>query len=354
MASTPPIPPLLFFQVDRLPSPKALCSRTTTSFPISRLSKDDAIAGILPFFHSFGYSTTLWFPLLCCFRAAYHPNPLDAKGVGSLVKNEKCTFLLATPSFMKTYIKRIDKEDFASLKYPIAGGEKLRKDIFKEYYDKFGTELFEGYGCTEMSPVIAANSPDFSAKLIKYKGHKPGTVGQPLPGVSVKIVDPFSRERLPIGQEGLLLVKGPSRMRGYLKNPAETADVFHHGWYVTGDLAVLDADGFLTLTGRLTRFSKIGGEMVPHEKIEHALMDLDLEYAYAVTGVSDYQKGERLIAVHNHPMLDVERMIRKLRSLNFPNLWIPKMDSFYYVAQLPIMASGKLDLRALKRLAGKF
>ena len=315
------------------------------------VTKDDAIAGILPFFHSFGYSTTLWFPLLCCFRAAYHSNPLDSKGVGALVRNEKCTFLLATPSFMQTYIKRVDKEDFASLKYPIAGGEKLRKDIFRDYDNKFGQELFEGYGCTEMSPVIAANSPDFNAKLVKHKGHKPGTVGQPLPGVSVKIVDPISRERLSIGQEGLLLVKGPNRMRGYLKNPAETADVFHRGWYVTGDLAMLDADGFLTLTGRLTRFSKIGGEMVPHGKIEHALMDLDLEYTYAVTGVSDYQKGERLIVLHNHPLLNVEDAVRKLRELGFPNLWIPKMDAFYYMEQLPIMASGKLDLRALKRLA---
>jgi acyl-[acyl-carrier-protein]-phospholipid O-acyltransferase/long-chain-fatty-acid--[acyl-carrier-protein] ligase len=140
-------------------------------------------------------------------------------------------------------------------------------------------------------------------------------------------------------------------MKGYLRDPAATRDAFHGDWYVTGDLAVLDADGFLTLTGRLTRFSKIGGEMVPHGKIEHSLMDLDHEHAYAVTGVSDFQKGERLIVVHNHPGLDIETTVRNLRQTGLPNLWVPKMDSFYFVEKLPLLGSGKLDLRALHRLA---
>jgi acyl-[acyl-carrier-protein]-phospholipid O-acyltransferase/long-chain-fatty-acid--[acyl-carrier-protein] ligase len=315
------------------------------------ITKDDCMAGILPFFHSFGFTTTLWFPLLCGFRVAYHPNPLDAKGVGDMVRNEKATFLLATPSFMQSYIKRCEKEDFASLKYPVAGAEKLRREVFRDFHKKFGMELLEGYGCTEMSPVLAANCPDYFAAHVRHKGHKPGTVGQPLPGVSVKVVDPITREHLSVGLEGLLLVKGPNRMKGYLRDPAATRDAFHGDWYVTGDLAVLDADGFLTLTGRLTRFSKIGGEMVPHGKIEHSLMDLDHEHAYAVTGVSDFQKGERLIVVHNHPGLDIETTVRNLRQTGLPNLWVPKMDSFYFVEKLPLLGSGKLDLRALHRLA---
>jgi acyl-[acyl-carrier-protein]-phospholipid O-acyltransferase/long-chain-fatty-acid--[acyl-carrier-protein] ligase len=315
------------------------------------VTKEDAITGILPFFHSFGYTVTLWFPLLTGFRVAYHPNPLDAKAVGALVRQERTTFLLATPSFMQTYARRCEREDFATLRYPIAGAEKLRAEVMREFRNKFGLDLMEGYGCTEMSPVLAANSPEHFCAHTRRKGPRPGTVGQPLPGVSVKIVDPLTREQLRVNQEGLLLVKGPNRMRGYLNDPAATADAFHGDWYVTGDLATLDADGFLTLNGRLSRFSKIGGEMVPHGKIEHALMDADPGYAYAVTGVSDPQKGERLLVVHNHPGLDIAAANARLKQMGFPNLWIPKMDAYHPVERLPLLGSGKLDLRGLQRLA---
>jgi len=309
------------------------------------------MAGVLPFFHSFGFTTTLWFPLLSGFRAAYHPSPLDAKAVGALVREEKATFLLATPTFMQTYLKRCEAADFATLRFPVAGAEKLRAETGKAFREKFGMELLEGYGCTEMAPVVAVNSLDYDAAHSRQKGHKPGTVGQPLPGVAVQIVDPMTQEPLPVGHEGLLLPKGPNLMLGYLDDPQATAQVLKEGWYNTGDLASVDGDGFLTLTGRLSRFSKVGGEMVPHGKVEHALMDLMPEHGFAVTGVSDSRKGERLVVLHNHPSLDAEALIQNLVKAGLPNLWVPKRDAFYYVEQLPLLGSGKLDIRELNRRA---
>ena len=285
------------------------------------------------------------------FRAAYHPNPLDAKAVGTLVREEKATFLLATPTFMQTYLKRCAPEDFAGLRYPVAGAEKLRRDLFRDFQLKFGVELLEGYGCTELAPVVAINTPDYDAAHVRHKGHKPGTVGQPLPGVAVKISrppdagTPRHRKRGPSAGQGTQPdARIPRRSQGH-------ADAFHGDWYVTGDLAVLDGDGFLTLTGRLTRFSKIAGEMVPHGKIEHALMDLLPDHGFAVTGVSDSRKGERLVVLHNHPSLDAEALIQGLAKAGLPNLWIPKRDAFFFVEHLPLLGSGKLDLRELNRRA---
>jgi len=315
------------------------------------VSREDILAGVLPFFHSFGLTTTLWFPLLLGFRVAYHPNPLDAKAVGELVRKERATFLLATPSFMQMYIKRCAAEDFASLKYPVAGAEKLRAETGRSFREKFGKELLEGYGCTEMSPVVAVNTPEYDDGHVRQKGHKPGTVGQTVPGVAFKIVDPSTWETLPVGREGLLLVKGPNRMLGYHEEPELTRQAFRDGWYITGDLAIADGDGFIALSGRLSRISKIGGEMVPHGPIENALMDMDPEYSYAVTGVPDPQKGERLVVLHNHPSLTTEPVLETLRQKDFPNLWIPKTDAFHFVERLPLLGSGKLDLRGLSRVA---
>ena len=153
-------------------------------------------------------------------------------------------------------------------------------------------KLLEGYGCTEMSPVVSVNGPDFEAGQDTQTGNKPGTVGLPLPGVAVKVVDPATFEPLAPNREGLLLVKGSNRMLGYLDQPERTAEVVHDGWYVTGDIAAIDDEGFLRITDRLSRFSKIGGEMVPHLKVEEAILGIVGDHACAVTGVPDEQRGE--------------------------------------------------------------
>ena len=219
------------------------------------LGERDRIMGVLPFFHSFGFTVTVWLPVVSGCGAVYHPNPTDAKSIGELVAKYKGTFLLSTPTFCSGYARKCTKEQFASLRFVLVGAEKLRESIAKQFEEAFGVELLEGYGCTEMSPVIAVNVPNFEAGRDTQVGNKFGTVGHPLPGVAVRIVDPETMETKGANQEGLLMVKGANKMLGYVGGAPHDED-----WYRTGDIAVLDDEGFLRITDRLSRFSKIGGE----------------------------------------------------------------------------------------------
>jgi acyl-[acyl-carrier-protein]-phospholipid O-acyltransferase / long-chain-fatty-acid--[acyl-carrier-protein] ligase len=310
------------------------------------ITPEDRIAGVLPFFHSFGYTVTIWFPLVAGCGVAYHPNPTDARGVGELVAKFQATLLLATPTFCMTYARKCAREQFATLKHVLVGAEKLRPAVTEAFREKFGLELREGYGCTEMSPVVAVNSPDFEWGKWSQFGTKPGAVGHPLPGVAVRIVDAATFEPLPPCSEGLVLVKGANRMAGYLNQPERTAEVLRDGWYVTGDIGAIDDDGFLRITDRLSRFSKIGGEMAPHLRIEEALGELTC----AVTSVPDEQRGERLVLVYAGEE-DAGEVWRRLASTELPRLWIPKRENVYRVDALPQLGSGKLDLQALRAMA---
>ncbi len=235
------------------------------------VTRQDRILGILPFFHSFGFTGTLWLPLVTGMGAVYHPNPLDSRVIGGLAAKFRATILLATPTFLQGYVRRCNPEDFGSLRYVMVGAEKLSDRLSAAFEDRFGIRPMEGYGCTECSPIVTVNVRDFRAPGFYQVGQKRGRIGHPLPGISVQIVDPDTGAPLPVGSAGLLLIKGPNIMQGYLNRPEKTAEVLKDGWYTTGDLATLDSDGFLTITDRLSRFSKIGGEMVPHVKVEEAL-----------------------------------------------------------------------------------
>ena len=180
-----------------------------------RLGDDDVVLGVLPFFHSFGYTVTLWLPMIVGFGAAYHPNPTDAKTIGEMGAKYGATLLVSTPTFCSAYVRKCQPEQFAKLRLAIVGAERLREPIASAFRDKFGVELIEGYGCTEMAPVVAVNVPDAAGT-----GSRAGTVGRPLPGISAKIVDPDTGEGPLVGKEGLLLVTGPNQMRGYLGEPA--------------------------------------------------------------------------------------------------------------------------------------
>jgi acyl-[acyl-carrier-protein]-phospholipid O-acyltransferase/long-chain-fatty-acid--[acyl-carrier-protein] ligase len=313
--------------------------------------KKDRIMGVLPFFHSFGFMGTLWFPLVAGFGAVYHPNPVDAKTIGDLVFKYKATILISTPTFYSAYIRKCPAEQFATLRFAVVGAEKLRATIASEYKEKYGRDLMEGYGCTEMSPVVAVNIPDFENSVSKQKGMKPGTVGQPVPGVAVRIIHAETGEPLPPGEEGLILVKGSNRMMGYLGAPEKMAEVVKDGWYVTGDIGMLDEEGFLHITDRLSRFSKIGGEMVPHLKVEEALHPILGDYVCAVTSIPDEQKGEKLVVLHTHPQLTPENFWSHLSNTELPKLWVPKKDHYYFVENLPSLGSGKLDLKGVKQKA---
>jgi len=317
------------------------------------LGRHDKILGILPFFHSFGFSGTLGLPTAIGMGVVFHPNPLESRAIGALVSQYAVTFLLATPTFLQSYIRRCSPEDFGSLQYVMAGAEKLPERISIAFEDRFGIRPLEGYGCTECSPVVTVNTRDFRAPQFRQVGAKRASIGHPLPGISVRIVNPETFDPVPQGETGLLLVRGPNVMQGYLNRPEKTSEVLRDGWYNTGDIAAMDEDGFIRITDRLTRFSKIGGEMVPHIKIEDKLHEIirATEQVFAVTSVPDERKGERLIVLHTLPEDKLQECFAQLGKSDLPSLWKPRPDQFVFVQSLPYLGTGKIDLRRLKEIA---
>jgi len=319
---------------------------------VLHLFEQERVLGILPFFHSFGY-LVFWLVMFNNAGLVFHPSPLDAAAIGELIRRYRITFLVTTPTFLQLYMKRCTPEQFSSLRVILTGAEKLPARLAQAVEDKFGIGPIEGYGVTECSPVIAVNCPDYRAAGYYQPGSRRGTVGQPLPGVSVRIVDPDTFAPSPDGTAGMLLVKGPNVMKGYLGRDDLTAQSMRDGWYITGDLALLDDDGFLTITDRLSRFSKIGGEMVPHGKVEEALHQaagLDTQ-SFAVTGIPDSRKGEQLVVLHTVDEENIPSILAKLAAEGLPNLFIPARGNCLKVDALPVLGTGKMDLRSLKRMA---
>jgi acyl-[acyl-carrier-protein]-phospholipid O-acyltransferase/long-chain-fatty-acid--[acyl-carrier-protein] ligase len=294
--------------------------------------------------------------LLLDIRAAYHFSPLDTRIVAKLAELRKATILLATPTFLRSYLRRCEPEELETLEVVVAGAEKLPPTLCEAFEQKFGIRPVEGYGTTELSPLVSVNVPLSRSKSLNVEC-KEGSVGRPVPGVSVKAVDPETFEDLPLGEPGMLLVKGPNVMKGYLGQPEETAKVMRDGWYITGDIAMVDTDGFIFITGRLSRFSKIGGEMVPHIRIEEAIQKIlgqeEGELSVVVTSVPDEKKGERLVVVHTKLAKPPEEICRELVAGGLPNLWIPDAGSFLEVEAIPVLGSGKIDLVAVANLAKK-
>jgi acyl-[acyl-carrier-protein]-phospholipid O-acyltransferase/long-chain-fatty-acid--[acyl-carrier-protein] ligase len=315
------------------------------------IAPDDKALGVLPFFHAFGLTGTLWVPLLSGIGAVYHGNPLDAKTIGKLAAAHRATVLISTPTFCQSYLRGCEPQQLATLRHAVLGAERLPAALAAAFQEKFGVTLMEGYGATEMGPVIAVNTADVAHRTVRQTGHKPGTVGHPIPGVVAKVVDLDSGETLPPDQAGLLLVKGPGRMFGYLGNPEKTAEVLRDGWYITGDIAALDDDGFIRITDRLARFSKIGGEMVPHAKVEELLAGLPGVESCLVTAVPDAQKGERLVALYTGNGAAPGDLWQALSASELPRLWLPKAQNLYRVESLPLLATGKADLRRARQMA---
>jgi acyl-[acyl-carrier-protein]-phospholipid O-acyltransferase/long-chain-fatty-acid--[acyl-carrier-protein] ligase len=316
-------------------------------------TKRDRILGVLPFFHSFGFTGTMALPLICGTGVVYHPDPRDARAIGTLVSQYGVTFLLSTPTFLQMYTRRCAPEQFGSIRLVVVGAEKLQERTAQAFQDKFGIRPLEAYGCTECSPAVTVNTNDFRAAGFRQTGSKRGKIGHALPGVSIRIVEPDTLHKVGVGSPGLLLVRGPNVMKGYLGRPNETAKVIRDGWYVTGDIAALDEDGFLEITDRLSRFSKIGGEMVPHIKVEEKLQDLveSSDQVFAVTSGPDEKKGERLLVLHTLAEDRMAMCLDRLNEIGLPNLWTPRQDAFFRVESLPCLGSGKLDLRRIRELA---
>jgi acyl-[acyl-carrier-protein]-phospholipid O-acyltransferase/long-chain-fatty-acid--[acyl-carrier-protein] ligase len=318
--------------------------------------RGDCMLGFLPFFHSFGFTGTLWMTLLSGLRAAFHPNPLEPKVIGQLAEKYQASFLIGTSTFLQGFIRRCTPEQFAALNFVVCGAEKLATRVREAFKEKFGVEPLEGYGTTECAPVVSVNVPDLKSPGFYSMGTKHGTIGRPVPGVSVQVIDTETHRPVPPGVAGLLLVKGPNIMQGYLGLERKTSEVLRDGWYETGDIAALDEDGFITITDRLARFSKIGGEMVPHNKVEeilHEILGLT-DHSLAVASVPDEQKGERLIVLHCLSDDQVKKLIAGMAGSDLPNLWRPRANSFYHIDAIPVMATGKMDIKTVKKMAQAF
>ena len=322
-----------------------------------RLLPEEVVLGILPMFHSFGFTVTIWTVLLLGKKAVYHFNPLDSKIVCDLVEKHKVTMLVGTPTFMRHYAQKAKPGQLSTLHHLLLGAEKLKPELAKEIVEKTGVTPLEGYGTTELSPTVAVNAP-FAMTLPDGRtvdGNRPGTVGRVLPGTAIRTIGIEEGETLPRGTEGMIQVKGPQVMVGYLDRPEATAKVLVDGWYTTGDIGYHDADGFLHITDRLSRFSKIGGEMVPHVGIESALMKaagVD-ESAVAVTSVPDAKRGERLVVLHTPWDISPAEACRRLAEAQVPRLWIPGVDDFVAIEAIPILGTGKVDLRKLREIAAE-
>jgi acyl-[acyl-carrier-protein]-phospholipid O-acyltransferase/long-chain-fatty-acid--[acyl-carrier-protein] ligase len=332
-----------------------VCSQVRAIQQLLHLSPADVALGVLPFFHSYGYTTTLWTPLVLDPAVAYHTDPRDAQVVGKLAREHHATLLMATPTFLRLYTRRTPAEDFSTLEAVFGAAEKLPKDVCDAFEQKFGIRPVEAYGATELSPLVAANVPPARHVPGRPADAREGTVGQPIAGCRAKVTDREGEQELPVGHEGMLWITGPNVMQGYLDRPDLTAKVVKDGWYCTGDIARLDREGFITLTGRESRFSKIGGEMVPHISVEEAINEAlgasDGELLAVVTAVPDKAKGERLVVFHLPTDRDIAAVVAGLRERGLPNLWIPGTDAFAEIAEMPVLGTGKLDLRALGELA---
>lgn len=305
---------------------------------------EDRMLGVLPFFHSFGFMATIAGPAVAGFGCVYHFNPMESKVIGPLAGENGVTIMIATPTFLQFYLRGLNEDQLEKLRLVVVGAEKLPPKVAAAFEKKFGCLPVEAYGATECSPGIALNSRETN---------RPGSIGRLLPDMEARIVNPDTGEEQTAGGAGLLQVKGPNIMMGYLDMPEKTGEVLRDGWYDTGDIVRIDDDGYLWIEGRLSRFSKIGGEMVPHGNVEEVLNDLSGrdEQIFAVTGLPDEKKGERLAVVHTADGDLLDEVLTKLGDAPLPNLWKPKATQFLKVGKLPYLGTGKLDLKGLQELA---
>ncbi len=316
------------------------------------LGPTDVIMGALPFFHSFGATVCLIFPMTEGVKVVTYPNPLETGKCADLIEAHKATVMLATPTFLRGYMKRAEPHQLKSVRLAVTGAEKLPDELALAFEQRFGVPVMQGYGLTETSPAASFNLPNLPG-VSDQPTARLGSSGKLIAGLAAEIRDPETDRLLSLHSTGMLWLKGPNVFEGYLDDPERTADVLHDGWFRTGDLARFDEDGFLFIEGRLSRFSKIGGEMVPHETIETKIVEAlaltsEGERIIMLTSVPDEAKGEALVVLTTRP-IDTKALRDALTAVGLCNLWIPKR--IHQIEKIPILASGKLDLQACKKLA---
>ncbi len=302
---------------------------------VLELTDNDIMLGNLPLFHVFGHNTNFWLPLLRGITTVTYANPLEYRKVVSVVKEEGVTLMVGTPIFFMGYLRKSEPGELSSVRIAVAGADRAQDWLREGYKEKHNITLGEGYGCTETSPVVSLSLGENS---------RPGSIGKPLPSVKVKIADINSGETLPAGGEGKILVKGDLVMKGYFDDLEETSYRMKDGWYDTGDMGVLDEDGFLWHRGRLKRFVKIGGEMVSLVKVENVLQGLlPHEIECCVVEVPDFLKGAKIVATVTQKIN--EKDILKKMAAQLPPIALPKQ--FIHIEEFPKMGSGKVDFRSV-------
>ena len=302
------------------------------------ISDKDTILANLVFFHIFGLTVNLWVPFYYGITMITYANPLDFQTVSRIAREEKPTMMVGTPSFFWGYLHKSEPGDFNSIRIMVSGADKCPDTLREGYMKKHGVTLLEGYGATETSPVISVNSHEFN---------RPGSTGKPIPGVQVRIENLESGEECKAGEVGKILVKGPSVMGGYFKDPEQTAEALKDGWYNTGDMGYFDSDGYLFHSGRFKRFVKIGGEMVSLVKVENTLeKHLPTGVSCCVVDVHDEVRGSSIIATVTIEVNKSE--ILKKMGDELPNIALPK--HFIVIRDLPMMGTGKIDFRSVTKI----
>ena len=327
---------------------------------VVKLCRTDVMTSLLPLFHSFGFTMTFMMPLLDGVPMVLCPDPTDIKTLARVCAQYKTTILMGTPTFLRAIaINRwVHPMCLDSLRYIIAGAEKLRPEMRETFKLKFGKDLYEGYGCTELTPLAAINAPNVLLDdfLTMEKCSDNSSIGLPPPGTVTAIINPETNEFLRQGEEGMLVVTGPQVMKGYLKDEAKTSSVIleidGRRWYKTGDKCTITKDGFIQILGRYSRFAKLGGEMISLTAVELRIAETGLlgDHEFAITAVPDSVKGERIVLlVKGDATLDTEEISRSLRKSGIPPLMQP--GSVFGVEAIPKLGSGKWDFNGMKKLA---
>ncbi len=306
------------------------------------LDSADIFAGNLPYFHVFGLTVTCFLPMYLGSSIIAFANPLDYKQIVDHCREKKITLLVGTPTFFHGYLKKANKGDFDSCKIMLAGADKLPSHVREEYKRIHDKELLEGYGTTETSPVISTNTPQFN---------KPGSIGKPIPNTIVKIMHVDTEEELGAGEIGKIMVKGNLVMKGYMGDYEETKLRIRNGWYDTGDMGMIDKDGYLWHKGRLKRFVKIGGEMVSLGNVEAAMNEILPDDAICcVVEIPNPVKGADIVAALTDKQVDPKKIKSQLKKV-LPAIAIPK--DFFVVDELPLMGSGKVNFREVETICRK-
>ncbi len=315
--------------------------------------EDDILLSNLPIFHSFGLLFEIWALAIIGIKTLVLASPIDIKANLRAIREYRPTAMLGSPTFYRAYIRHATKEDMQSLRMAIAGAEKTPAGFEELWNTSFSPNSYkEGYGLTETTPVVGVNLPDVDYGWFST-GARKGSIGKLFPGMRAKVLDASTFEPLPFGQQGLLAMQGANVFAGYLNNPEATKNTLQGDWLVTGDLSRIDEDGFLYIDGRLSRFSKIGGEMVPHATVESALsralgFDKSEVPLIAISSKLDEGKGEALVLLTTVE-IDHRQVKEALKAEGISNLWTPK--HIVKTERIPLLPSGKLNLKELSRIA---